>query len=77
MPGAESQGSTRQETLTNIIEAMSGWLEVATEDGYGPRPETAELVAAEIGLVLGFRAEEEWPLTIETTEVEVQIAVAV
>lgn len=76
MPGALSQGSTREETLANIVEAMTLWMEVATEDGYGPRLETPELVAAEIAFVLEFRAEEGWSLTVETTEVEIAIAVA-
>jgi predicted RNase H-like HicB family nuclease len=76
MPGAVSEGDTREDTLANIVEAMTGWLEVASEHGFGPLPETAELVAGEIALVLGFRAEEHWPLILETTQVEVQVAVA-
>ena len=76
MPGAVSQGSTREETLANMVEAMTLWLEVATEDGYDPLPETADLVAAEIAFVLGFRAEEGWSLTVETIDVLIPVAVA-
>ena len=76
MPGALSQGGTREEALLNIAEAMTGWLEVARDHGFGALPETAELVAAEVAFVLEFRAEEGWPLTLETTQVEIRVAVA-
>ena len=76
MPGAHSQGDSREETLANIAEAMTLWMEVADEDGYGPRVETPELIATEIAFVLEFRAEEGWPLIVETAEVQIPVAVA-
>jgi predicted RNase H-like HicB family nuclease len=76
MPGAVSQGENREDALRNIAEAMEGWLDVATERGFGPLIETPELVAEGIARILGFRAEEGWPLTIETTVVQLPVAIA-
>lgn len=76
MRGALSQGDSREETLRNIQEAMEGWLEVAAERGDAPLPETPELIAAEVAFVLGWRAEEGWPLVVETTTVTLPAAVA-
>ena len=76
MPGAISEGDSRDEALANIAEAMSLWLEVAEEHGEGALAETPELVAAEIAFVLGYRSEEGWTLTVETVQVEAQVAIA-
>ena len=76
MPGAVSQGIGRKGALRNIAEAMEGWLEQATEDGYGPLPETPELIAKEIEFVLGWKAEEGWPLLVETAQVALREPVA-
>ena len=75
MPGALSQGGTREEALSNIAEAMTGWLDATTEVGGAPLEETSELIAGEVAFVLDYRAEEQWPLTVETAEVEVHVAV--
>ena len=77
MPGAISQGDDREETLRNIQECMELWLE-ADSDGRRETPlkETPDLVAAEIQLVLGWRAEEGWPLIVETATVTLPSAVA-
>ncbi len=69
LPGAISQGRGREEALRNIKEAMEGWLLVGAETGVGPLPETPELVAKELAFVLGWRAEEGWPLVVETATV--------
>jgi len=76
MPGAVSQGDSRDEALANIRESMEGWLEVAHERGFDALDETPELVAAEIGVVLGFRAEEGWDLLVETALVRPSVAAA-
>ena len=76
MPGALSQGETREETLRNIQEAMELWLEVATEHGEAPLDESPELVASEVAFVLGWRSEEGWPLVVETATVNLAAAVA-
>jgi hypothetical protein len=76
MRGALSQGDNREEALRNIQEAMEGWLEVATELGDAPLPETPELISAEVAFVLGWRAEEGWPLVVETATVTLPAAVA-
>jgi antitoxin HicB len=52
MPGALSQGDSREEALANIQEAMEGWLEVTRERGADALTETPELVAADIGETL-------------------------
>lgn len=67
MPGAASQGETRDETLANMAEAMAAWMDAAEERGTTPLPETANLIANEVAFVLGWRAEEGWDLAIETT----------
>ncbi len=69
LPGAVSQGAGRDEALRNIKEAMAGWLLTGAETGVSPLPETAELVAEELAFVLGWRAEEGWPLVVETATV--------
>src|SRR5688572_1147900 len=76
LPGALSEGDTREQALANIREAMDGWLEVAAESGAIVLEETPELVAQEIAVVLGFRAEEGWGLLVETAVVHPTVAVA-
>ena len=48
MPGAFSQGSTREEALANIAEAMEGWLEATIDAGGAALEETTELIAGEV-----------------------------
>jgi predicted RNase H-like HicB family nuclease len=76
MPGAVSEGVSRDKALTAAAEVMAAWLEIATEDGYGPLDETPELVAGEVAFVLGYRAEEGWDLVVETTVVKPLVAAA-
>ncbi len=76
LPGAVSEGESRAVALANIAEAMAGWIEVAAEHGQSPLPETPELVAEEIALVLGYRAEEGWDLLVETAIVRPAMAAA-
>jgi predicted RNase H-like HicB family nuclease len=66
MPGAVSQGDTRDDALANIAEAMAAWYEVAAEYGDGPLEETVQVVAEQVAFVLGWKAEEGWPLLVET-----------
>ncbi len=40
LPGCMTEGDTREEALTNIEDAMRGWIELALEDG-NPIPEPA------------------------------------
>lgn len=77
MRGAVSQGNDREDALRNIQECMELWLE-PDPDGHAETPlkETPELVAAEIQVVLGWRAEEGWPLLVETATVTLADAVA-
>lgn len=77
MPGSVSQGDDREDALRNIQECMELWLE-ADSDGHSETPlkETPALVAAEIQVVLGWRAEEGWPLLVETAMVTLPTAVA-
>ncbi len=76
MPGSVSQGTGRKGALKNILEAMEGWLEVAQENGEGPIEETPELIAEEVAFVLGWKAEEGWPLLVETARVTMEERVA-
>ena len=75
LPGALSQGANRDEALANIRKAMEGWLEVASEHGEDGLEETPALVLEDIAFILGWRAEEGWPLLVETAQVSVAIPV--
>jgi predicted RNase H-like HicB family nuclease len=75
LPGAISQGEGRDEALRNIHESMQGWLEVAEQNGAEILEETPELIAAEVAFVLSWKAEEGWPLVVETVPVVVAEAI--
>ena len=75
MPGAVSQGDTRDEALRNIAEAMEGWLEVGTRRNYPPLAETPERIAEMIREVLEDRAEEGLDSVVETAIVPIRVAV--
>ena len=77
VPGAVSQGDTLAETLANIEEAIQGCWEADCEAGFPLVQETPEVIAREIEEVLKTRVELGRPLTIQTTEVEVEVEVAV
>jgi predicted RNase H-like HicB family nuclease len=76
MPGLATQGEDRDDALRNAREAMELWLEVATEHGEQAIPETPELIAEQIEFVLSWKAEEGWPLLLETAQVAVSVPVA-
>lgn len=76
MPGAVSCGKSRDEALANIRESMEGWFAVAEERGFGPVPESPELVAKSVAFDLGWQAEEGWALRVETASVAIARAVA-
>jgi predicted RNase H-like HicB family nuclease len=76
MPGALSQGNSRDEALANIQEAMEGWIEAAAERGIPRLEETPELVARGIAEILEFRSEEGWDLLVETAVVTPKVAAA-
>ena len=48
MPGCVSQGTTRDEALRNIREAIEGWVIVEAEQGRRPLIETPSLVSAAV-----------------------------
>ena len=70
MPGAITEGDSREGALAAMAEVMSIWLEVAAEHGEEPLEETPKLVAEKVAEVLDDRAEEGWDFQIETTTVE-------
>jgi predicted RNase H-like HicB family nuclease len=70
VPGAISEGDSRDEAIANIREAIAGVLALMREQGRAPAPETPESVASEIEKVLGFRAEEWWDLVVETAVIQ-------
>ena len=75
LPGAVSDGRTRDEALSNIKESMEGWLEVAIESGRDAQAETPELILADIAFTFSWRQEEGWPLLVETAQVCVDVPV--
>jgi len=74
VPGALSEGDTRNEALANIGEALEGVLAVMEADGQAALLETPELIAAEVALVLSLRAEEGWDMLVETAVVNLEHA---
>ncbi len=77
LPGCVSEGDSRQEALSNIVEAIKGILSVREKHNMPVPEETPELVAREIRECLEYRKAEGLPLTIETDEVEIPRRVAV
>lgn len=75
--GCVSQGTSVEEALANIREAIVLCLEVRRADGLPQVTETPDIVAREIHECLEDRAAEGLPLTIETREVEVEVGVIV
>ena len=75
MPGAVSQGDSRDEALAMIADAMEGWLEASKSTGGQPLVETPALIAAKIQAVLGYRLAEELDFVIETAVVSVRVLV--
>ncbi len=77
LPGCASEGDSLEEAIANITEAVLGWLEVQRDRGMQTPAETPAIVAAGIENVLRDRAEDGYPLTIETREIEVSLEVPV
>ena len=76
LPGCVSEGETIDEALEMILDAMIAWLALAKEKNLSPTPETPDLVAQEIAVILSERAEEGLDLTLETRVVEVAAGIA-
>ncbi|MBA4181932.1 MAG: HicB family protein [Anaerolinea sp.] len=74
MPGALTQGDSREEALANAAEVMALWLEVSAEHGEAPLVESRQLIAAEVESVLEDRDEEGWDRTIELAVVSPAVA---
>ena len=66
MPGAITEGNTRERALAAAAEVMALWMEAAREDGDGPLEETPALIAAQVASVIEDRDEEGWDRSIET-----------
>lgn len=77
MPGAVTEGDTREAALAAVAEVIASWLEVAQQHGDGPLAETPELIAAQIASVIEDRDAEGWDRTIETTVVRPAVTIAV
>ena len=77
IPGCVSQGSSIEDAIANIREAIALCLEVRREDRLPVPEETPEIIARGIRECLEDRAEEGLPLTIETREVVLEVEVAV
>ncbi len=75
MPGALTQGDSREEALANAAEVMALWLEVSAEHGEEPLVESRPLIAAKVESVLEGRDEEGWDRTIELAMVAPAAAV--
>jgi predicted RNase H-like HicB family nuclease len=76
MPGAVTEGQTREAALDAMRGVMDAWIELASENGHGPLPETPELIARVVGETFEDRAEEGWDLAIETATLAPAASVA-
>jgi predicted RNase H-like HicB family nuclease len=74
VPGAISEGDTRDAALAGVREAVAGILEHGIVAPHTVLTESPHLVAAEIEKVLAFRAEEGWDLLVETATIELSLA---
>ena len=66
MPGAITEGETRESALAAIAEVIATWLEVAQSEGYGPLAETPEVIGRQVASVIEDRQAEGWDTAIET-----------
>ena len=67
MPGAITEGGTRQEALDAMRGVMDAWLDIAREYGEAPLVESPRVIAAEVASVLEDRDELGWDNSIEMT----------
>lgn len=68
MPGALSEGDSRDDALANIREAIELWLEVSRERGELTPKESPEVLVAGIEQTLEHREELGWDTSIETAQ---------
>ena len=76
MPGAITEGVTREAALTAIAEVMATWLEIAHSEGYEPLTETPEVIGRQVASVIEDRQAEGLDTAIETTLVRPAALVA-
>ncbi len=76
MPGAVTEGASREEALSAMAGVMVAWLDIARREGFDALPETPQLVADAVAHVLDDRAEEGWDLECETTTLHPQVSAA-
>jgi predicted RNase H-like HicB family nuclease len=76
MPGAITEGATREATISAIAEVMATWLDIARSEGYDPLMETPETIGRQVASVIEDRQAEGWDTTIETTLVRPAALVA-
>jgi antitoxin HicB len=66
LPGALSEGDSRDEALANIREAIELWLEVSRERGESTPEESPDVLVAGIAQTLEHREDLGWDTAIET-----------
>lgn len=76
MPGAITEGESREAALSAMQGVMVAWLDIARREGFETLTETSQLVAEALAHVLEDRAEEGWELQVETTTLRPQISAA-
>jgi antitoxin HicB len=69
LPGALSEGASREKAIANIREAVELWLEVARERGEALPHETPEALIDGIATALAHRQELGWDTTLEMAAV--------
>ena len=66
MPGAITEGGTREAAIAAIAEVIATWLEIARSDGYEPLTESPEVIGRQVASVIEDRQAEGWDTAIET-----------
>ncbi len=76
MPGAITEGRTREAAIAAIAEVMATWLEIAQSEGYRALDETPEVIGRQVASVIEDRQAEGWDTAIETSLVRPAALVA-
>ena len=67
MPGAITEGDTREKALSEMRGVMEVWIDLAREYGEAPLIESPQVIAEEVAAVLQTRDDAGWDHSIEMT----------
>ena len=71
LPGVVSEGDTRREALSNIVEAAGLWIRDALASGEPIPVDDPTAIAEAVQLAIEDRRAENWPIALELAPVDV------